>query len=124
MIVLHIAEPQGAFLRNSPPDGVRIVAAQRQCAVTGEANHQDFLGGLEPGSYWATLHRTTVPTGKYAGEPTLEVQIDGVGVGTLTAIQGGRYSTVLGGDETVACEASVFEGNRYREVHLLLPRVD
>lgn len=122
MVVLRLSPPAEARFGNEPP-GLPLLAAERECAVTGENAHQDVLGGIEPGPVWASLYQGTVPAGKYAGQATIEVRIDDRQVGTLTAAQGARYGALIAGGAMV-CEARVFDGARYREVALMLPRID
>jgi hypothetical protein len=122
-VYLHLADPDSCLFANEEPDG-DVLAPQRQCAVTRESEHQDVLGSLPLGLYWATLHPSTVTAGKYAGDFTIEVQIDGQRVGELTAAQGKRYRSVLQAGGVVGCEADVFSGTSCNEVMLMLPRVD
>ncbi len=121
-VVLHLAPPESARLLNAPPPG-EILEARRECAVTGERHHQEVLQRRQPGPVWASLHYARTESGKYAGEPTLEVRIDNQPIGLLTATQGQHYSALLAGGPVV-CEALIFNGPRSREVSLRLPRVD
>lgn len=125
-VVLHLSDPEDALFVNDEPDGATFLPAERQCAVTGEKDRQDVLARFAQtlGNVWATLHPATVPSGKYAGQPTIEARIDGSPVGLLTAAQGERYAEVLTYGPVVACEARVFQGTNYLEVQLMLPRVD
>jgi hypothetical protein len=122
-VYLHLAAPDSCLFINDEPDGP-VLDPQRQCAVTKENQHQDVLGGMEHGLYWATLHPSTVSAGKYAGDFTIEVQIDGRRVGELTAAQGSRYRSLVSSTSPSACEAEVFAGKTFTEVSLALPRVD
>lgn len=123
VIVLRLSPPEAAVFDNDLPDGAAVIAAERECAVTGEQNHQEAVGEAAR-MVWATLHPATVQGGKFAGEATIEVRIDGQRVGALTAAQGQRYAPVLSTGSVVACEAEVFQGSRNMEVRLFLPRVD
>ena len=122
-VVLRVAAPSSAALQNTPPPGAAILEARRECALTGEQAFQEVLGAYELGSVWATLHPAVVAAGKYQGEPTLEARIDGSTVGAMTARQGQRYRSLIDLG-MVACEATIFDGARHREVSLMLPRVD
>ena len=125
-VVLRLSEPERAVPGNSAPDGAILLDAERECAVTGEQHCQDAL--LERGGWigpvWATLHPGIVPAGKQSGAPTVEAHVDGKVVGTMTAAQGARYGALPNRGTVVACEAEIFEGPRYREVRLFLPKVD
>jgi len=123
-VVLRVPDPEEALFSNSLPPGAVVVPPDRQCAVTGEKVYAETLARHPLGPAWATLHPAAVQSGKYAGQSTIEVRIDGAPIGTLTAAQGQRYATVLTYGPVVACEALIFDGANYREVQLYLPRVD
>lgn len=123
-VVLHLSEPEDALFGNAQPLGALPLVPERQCAVSGEKDYQTVLARLPLGRAWATLHAAEVSNGKYKGEATIEVRLDGSKVGALTAAQGKRYAEVLGYAPLVCCEATVFEGTRYRELQVYLPRVD
>lgn len=123
VIVLRLSPPDAAVFANDLPHGAVVVAAERECAVTGEQNHQDEVEASAR-MVWATLHPTSVQSGKFVGDATIEVRIDGQRVGALTAAQGQRYRPVLNAGSIVACEAEVFRGSRNWEVRLFLPRID
>ncbi|NYI60761.1 HIRAN domain-containing protein [Cellulomonas soli] len=125
-VVLHLSEPDRAVAGNSAPDGAVLLDAERECAVIGEQHCQDALSERAGwiGPVWATLHAGTVPTGKHSGAPTVEVRVDGKVAGTMAAAQGARYGALPSRGPVVACEAEIFEGSRYREVRLFLPKVD
>jgi hypothetical protein len=127
-VYLHLAEPDNLALRNALPVGATVLAAQRQCAVSGETRHQAELEGFGPSTgqnvrVWVTLHDAQVAGGKYAGSPTLEVRLDGKRVGELTAPQAARYRDVVTAP-AVACEAEVYAGNKNLEIKVFLPTVD
>lgn len=122
--VLRLASPDEAEFENTEPDDAHLLDAERQCAVTKETDHQDALARHQPGQYWVTLHPATTPAGKYAGEETIEVRLEGERVGILSAVQGKRYLGLLTVAPVVACEAWVFDGPAYRRVQLWLPKVD
>lgn len=123
-VVLHLSDPQDATFLNAEPDGATFLPADRQCAVTGEKEHQETLARYDrQGPVWATLHGAVVSSGKSAGQRTIEVRIDGAPVGTLTAAQGQRYTELLTFGSVVACEARIFQGANYIEVQLMLPKV-
>lgn len=122
-VYLHLADPDSCLFFNDEPDG-DVLIPQRQCAVTRESEHQDVLQELSHGLHWATLHPSTVTAGKYAGDFTIEVRIDGDRVGELTAAQGSRYRSLLQAGPAVACEANVFTGAACTEVTLMLPKVE
>lgn len=128
-VYLHLNEPDACVMANALPGGARPLPPERQCAVTGEAKHQPALQPWAPtgdrsSHVWATLHTASVPAGKHAGDPTIEVRINGQRVGALSGPQGQRYANVLASGRMVACEASVHRGGSGLEVRLYLPKVD
>lgn len=123
-VVLWVSPPDQAVIGNPEPAGAVFLDARRQCAISGENKHQDVLAVYQLGPVWATLHPATVESGKYAGQPTIEVRLDGRRVGAFTAAQGDRYAELLSAGEVVACEADVYEGSRSREIRVWVPRVD
>lgn len=123
-VVLWLSEPDQAVMGNPEPAGAVFLDARRQCAISGENKHQDVLAVYRLGPVWATLHPSTVESGRYAGLHTMEVRLDGLRVGAFTAAQGERYAGLLGAGQVVACEADVYEGSRGREVRVWVPRVD
>lgn len=123
-VVLRLADPEEAFFWNGVPRGAVALDAERMASAIGVHRHQDALGVVPDGLMWATLAAGEVWSGKYAGDPTIDVSIEGVVVGQLNASQGARYSPVLEMGSPVACEASVFQGTRNRQVKIWLPKVD
>lgn len=86
--------------------------------MTGEEGHQDVLeqlAGEGPDGLFpplvATLAVSEVSKGKYAGEPCIEVRIDGHRVGELTRRMSERYlpkvEEIIGRGETPGCESFV-----------------
>lgn len=116
-IFLYLGAPERLVLGNSS-DGVEMLAPDRVTTVTGEQKHQDVLEQL-PGEQSdgvfppmvATLVRSEVSGGKYAGEPCLEVRIDGRRVGELTRRMSERYlplvEQVIARGGTPGCEAFI-----------------
>jgi hypothetical protein len=124
-VYLHLAEADSCVLANQPLPGSRVLRPDRPCAVTGENKHQDVLEPLLTGDgrtqLWATLHPATVTSGKYAGEPTLEVRVDGKRVGALTTAQAERYVDQMP-NEGVVCQAELARGAKNIEVKVFLPQ--
>lgn len=123
-VVLRLAEPHEAFLSNEVPSGAVAVPAERMATVIGVHRHQDVLATIPDAFVWATLAPGEVWSGKYAGDPTIDVSIDGNVVGQLSASQGARYAPALKAGAVVSCEAWVFQGKRNREVKIWLPKTD
>lgn len=123
-VVLRLAEPEEAFLWSAVPHGAVVLDAERMATPIGVHRHQGALGAVPDGLMWATLTAGAVWSGKYAGDPTIDVRIESHVVGQLNASQGARYKSVLEMGSLVACEASVFQGARNRQVKIWLPKVD
>lgn len=125
-VYLHLSEADTCVLTNLPPVGAQILRPERECAVSGENKHQEVLApllalGNGQTQLWATLHRATVTNGKYTGQPTLEVRLDGQRVGALTATQAARYLGNTPADGA-ACQAEVTPGVKNIEVKVFLPQ--
>lgn len=127
-VYLHLSDADSCVLANPPRVGVVVLGSERSCAVTGENKHQDVLEPLAPRTtdgrthMWATVHPSTVTNGKYAGQPTLEVRLDGLRVGSLTATQAARYMDAVGA-EGAACQVAISRGAKQIEVQVFLPRL-
>ncbi|MFP5347211.1 MAG: HIRAN domain-containing protein [Actinomycetes bacterium] len=127
-VYLHLSDPDACVLANRSPEGAQILQADRPCAVTGENRHQDVLEALGqrasetgPTNVWASLHPSTVPSGKYKGEPTLEVRVEGDRVGYLSAARAQPFLQDAR-TEVLACQAVIYRGTRNVEVQVWLPR--
>jgi hypothetical protein len=124
-VYLHLAEAHACVLANQPLPGAWVLRPERSCAVTGENKHQEVLEPLLTGSarvqLWATLHPATVVSGKYAGNPILEVRFDGKRVGALSPAQAARYIEQVPA-EGVVCQAEVTRGAKNIEVQVYLPQ--
>jgi hypothetical protein len=104
-LVLELAPATGCVFGNSP-DGLVLLAGERTVTVTREEHHQDVLAG-RGGRVAVELRRCTIGAGKYAGQPGVEVALDGRRVGELTRLMSERYLDVYGLDSNkdgVACE--------------------
>lgn len=124
-VYLHLAEADACVLANQPRPGARVLRPERPCAVTGENKHQDVLEPLlasdRRSQLWATLHPATITSGKYAGDPTIEVRLDGKRVGALTAAQAARYIDQVPSEGAV-CQAELGRGAKSIEVKVFLPQ--
>ncbi|MGI9016879.1 MAG: HIRAN domain-containing protein [Euzebya sp.] len=96
----------GVFLRLGGPDAVwpangpgrlQILEADRNVAVTKRKAHNDVLGGLladrESVVVYAALEPSTIASGKYVGQPCLEVQVDGRRIGEFSSAMTNRYAS-------------------------------
>lgn len=130
----------GAFLHWHPgrvePVGNRhatgyLLDGDRWVTVTREAPHQDVLSRYAPGHIdgrtvvLAELAFTTVKSGKYTGQSTIEVRLDGERVGETTRHQAHKYEallrTILDRGGPAVCESVVRRKVGQLEVELLLP---
>jgi hypothetical protein len=132
-IWLHLAAPDRVVPVNSP-DGLVVLAAERQVTVTREQDHQDALSALAaeaasadgPFCVFAGLSAGTATAGKHAGEPVVHVSVDRMPVGELTAMQSDRYAPLVGAAGAAAgCEATVRrDAKGVWQVEVQLPRTD
>lgn len=132
-IFLCLGPPERVVLGNSA-DGVELLEPEWMTTVTGEEKHQhvlEQLSGEKDGVFppmVATLAVSEASKGKYAGEPCVEVRIDGERVGELTRKMSERYlpmvQHVIARDATPGCEAFIrrVEGKGI-QVKLRAPKV-
>src|SRR5689334_4010628 len=108
---------------NIPTDLV-LLAAERAVTVTREEHHQDVLSGRS-GRAVVELRPCTITSGKHAGQPGLEVALDGRRVGELTRLMAQRYRPMVdhltAGGYRVGYEAFLQEDLRGTQVELRLP---
>lgn len=130
-VFLRVSEPDRLVPVNSP-EGLYLLPADRQAAVTGEERHQDVLaevaqraGRAQTMSLFAVLAVSEIVKGKYAGQPGVEVLVDGRRVGELTKVQADRYlSMVREAQRTgqrLGCDARLSNGPKGWQVAVLLP---
>jgi hypothetical protein len=123
-IFLTVCRPIEVEFVVEAPGGTWPVVGSASVTVVGEEEHAGSLAGLRPhAGVAATLH--PVRSHSEAGEPVLEVRIDGNRVGELTPAMSGRYSGLVARAESrglaLACRAHVGEDHRGRQVTLSLP---
>ncbi|MGY1705318.1 DUF4236 domain-containing protein [Geodermatophilus sp. SYSU D00697] len=133
-IHLHLSAP-GLLQPANQPAGLTLWEAARHVTVTGEERHQDVLSALTPhhtadGMFpvFASLGVCQIATGKYAGQSTVEVRINGQRVGQLTKAQADKYLPMVEVDLAVGqqpgCHAYVTRtADKGLQVTALLPRV-
>lgn len=129
---LHLAtDPETVAFTNTEPPHSHILEADLSTTVTGEEKHSDVLNPLISADASATrviaeLDWCTVERGKFAGQQTIEIRIDGRRVGQLTAAMAARYTSLVesvqASGKTPACEALVYMSNRGPQVELRMPR--
>ncbi|MCA0436219.1 MAG: hypothetical protein M9891_13635 [Austwickia sp.] len=120
-VYLHLGQAGELIFANDPPASAYFVDPARECALIDEKNHQAALTPFAPTgpnqrtSVWCTLSPGVVPSGKYAGEPTVDVLIQGAVVGALSAPQAARsldLRELLDQGLVVACQGAVFRKSR------------
>lgn len=110
--------------RSSTP----VLAADREVVVTREEDHQDVLArhhrpGAAPTPVTVELWSSSVTGGKYRGDYAVEVRLDGLRVGELTAAMSARYRHLVDVVGPVRCRGAVTHGRRGHQVDLKLPDV-
>jgi hypothetical protein len=111
--------------------GLVLLEAEVTVTVTGEEHHQRELaryavtaGGERHVA--VELGWCTIGSGKYRGQPAIEVRLDGYRVGELTYLMSQRYAPlvthVTGQSGRPGCQAKIQLGARGLEVTLRLPR--
>jgi hypothetical protein len=111
--------------------GLMMLGAEAAVTVTREEHHQDVLARYPVAAgrqrhVAVELAWCTIGSGKYRGQPAIEVRLDGHRVGELTHLMSQRYaqlvSRVVDHGRRPGCEAVVQLGARGLEVVLQLPR--
>ncbi len=126
-VFLHLGAPARLSLANSCA-GLEMLEADRTVTVTQEERHQAVLsrhGQDVPVLVAASLAMCQVERGKYQGEETVEVQIDGERVGEVTRAMAERYLTLvkrlIARGAVPGCEALITSSTKGYEVDLRLP---
>ncbi|ONI75072.1 hypothetical protein ALI144C_40630 [Actinosynnema sp. ALI-1.44] len=110
--------------------GLFMLPTEVAVTVTREEDHQQHLTRypVEGGQLVAELAWCTVPSGRHQGQRRIEVRLDGVRVGELTAAMSDRYAAlvteVTDRGHRPGCVAVLHEGKRGTEVTLRMPRAD
>jgi hypothetical protein len=111
--------------------GLLMLGAEVAVTVTREEHHQDVLSRYAVAAgqqrhVAVELAWCAIASGKYRGQPAIEVRLDGYRVGELTHLMSQRYahlvSRVVDHGRRPGCEAVVQLGARGLEVVLQLPR--
>lgn len=111
--------------------GLVMLGAEVTVTVTREEHHQAALARypVAPGTQrqvTVELGWCTIASGKYRGQPAIEVRLDGTRVGELTYLMSQRYAPLITGVAThggrPACAALIQRGTRGLELLLRLPR--
>jgi hypothetical protein len=115
----------------NPTHGLFYVPGDHEVVVTGEEHHQPVLQPYAPLADGRSrrvaveLVPAPVARGKHAGEPGIEVRLDGRRIGELTHLMAGRYTPlvadVLRRGGRPSCIGLVDHGKRGLQVVLLLP---
>lgn len=115
-IFLHLARPERARRANTA-DGIEVVDCDRTVAVSRSRDHIDVIeravGGLDPDEFGqypplvCQLVEGVVSRGKYEGEPSIEVRLDGQRIGELTQTMTDRYWHLLADGSWVGCEVVI-----------------
>lgn len=120
-IILHCS-PTTPFAANDCPTGYVCMDAAHQVAVLGEELHQDKLEAYGVGAFvWDVLENGEIPKGKYKGNPTYWVSLDGTQVGYITEAQYEKYNALLGVSQS-CCAAFISQGPKKLELSLMLPK--
>lgn len=126
-IYLQLAPPDAVVPVNDPGD-LMLIEGGRHVTVTKldqEAVAPLTQGVLLPATVFVSLAPVSIERGKYAGQDTWEVRVDGRRVGEITKRMADRYASVLSGaEEPVGCETVIDRDDRGFHLSLMLPQVD
>lgn len=118
-------------MTENSPAGLVMLGAEVTVTVTREEHHQAALARypVAPGAQRQVaveLTWCTITSGKYRGQPAIEVRLDGARVGELTYLMSQRYAAFLtqvtSHGARPGCQAVIQRGARGLEVVLRLPR--
>lgn len=118
-IYLHLSDLDAVAFFLGLGDNQISMDGRWHAAAVGVRAYQDVLGRLCPEeriqrTLVATLDICTVTTGKYAGERTIEVRVNGHRVGQLSHIMSVRYgqrvADIVSAGKTPACRAVLSRG--------------
>lgn len=130
-IYLHLSGPDSLVPVNTVGESLELLDNGRSVAVTKTDKHQDVIapltqGALLPAAVFASLVEVPIQRGKYAGQTTLEVRINGERVGELTKLMADRYCPMasrIAGGKTAGCEALIHSADKGFRVTLMMPEV-
>lgn len=128
-IYLHLAPPDAVVPVNAPGD---LALLEGDHHVTVTKLDQDAVapftqGVLLPASVFVSLVPTPVERGKYAGQTTFAVHVDGRRIGEVTRRMTERYEPLVAevaGAGVAGCEAVITRGDKGFEVSLMLPEIE
>jgi len=128
---LHLGDPRLLLLDHEVLGTAPTMPAEQQVTVTGEEAHQHVLhrvvNGRTPVHVIAELRDCRIAKGKYIGEHTLEVLLEGERIGQLSYAMGLRYCDMAqewrARTGRALCEAVITnEGTQGLQAKLLLPK--
>lgn len=131
-IYLHLSGPDCLVPINTP-DGLELIQGDRPVTVAKASQHHDVIapltqGTLLPAPLFASLVKTSIERGKYAGETTYEVRVNDKRIGELTKTMTERYSATVSQVATrgraPGCEAVIASSAKGLRVSLMMPSID
>lgn len=127
VLSLRVCEPEHLRLMLTTPDWALPLVPECTLTLSGARISDDLIARVTQRMVdWVTLHPVTIREGRHAGEPGVEVRLEGRRVGEFSAAAGARYRPVVDAatraEKTPLARARLRDDERGTELDVLLPR--
>lgn len=123
---LRLVGPEHLRLMLSAPAWAIPLVPECSVTLSGAQVSEDTLARVTRRMVdWVTLHPAVIEEGRHAGEPGIEVRLEGEKVGEFSAATSARYRQVVdaaGAEEKVALARARLRYGRRGDIEVLLPR--
>ncbi len=126
VLSLRVCEPEHLRLLLTTPDWALPLVPECTVTLSGARISNDLIARVTQRMVdWVTLHPVTIGQGRHAGEPGVEVRLEGQRVGEFSAAASARYRPVVDAAErenkTPLARARLRGDERGVELDVLLP---
>lgn len=127
VLSLRVCEPEHLRLMLTTPDWALPLVPECSVTLSGARVSSDLIARVTRRMVdWVTLHPVTIESGRHAGEPGVEVRLEGQRIGEFSAAVGARYRPVVDAaaevSKTPLARARLRDDERGIELDVLLPR--
>lgn len=127
MLSLRVCEPEHLRLMLTTPDWALPLVPECSVTLSGARISSDLIARVTRRMVdWVTLHPVTIEAGRHAGEPGVEVRLEGRRIGEFSAAVSARYRPVVDeaalANKTPLARARLRDDDRGTELDVLLPR--
>ena len=124
---LRVCEPEHLRLMLTTPDWALPLVPECSVTLSGARVSSDLIARVTRRMVdWVTLHPVTIESGRHAGEPGVEVRLEGERIGEFSATVGARYRPVVDAaaalSKTALARARLRDDERGIELDVLQPR--